>query len=73
MNVVLTFFGIVFVLGGFMMFFRPTMEFMIRLTNSMKGIHTKITSVTVWTYRISGVLAVLFGLFLLMGSGVIGT
>lgn len=51
------------------MFFKPTMEFMIRFTNSMRGIQTKITSVTIWTYRIGGILAIVFGLFMLLASG----
>lgn len=70
-NIVFAFFGIVFIVWGISMLFKPTREFTIRLTNSMRGIQTKITTITVWTYRIYGILAIIFGALMLFASGLL--
>ena len=56
--------GYLFIIFGALMLPRTTIEWSIRTSNAMRGIKTEITKGTLLTYRISGIIIILFGLLL---------
>lgn len=59
--------GVIFLLLGFLTLYRPTLEWLIRLSNTTRGVETKITRGTVLTYRFVGAIVILFGLLVAFG------
>lgn len=56
--------GYILIIIGALMFPRTSIEWSIRTSNTMRGIKTEITKGTILTYRISGIIIILFGLLL---------
>lgn len=60
--------GVVFLLIGMLMFFRPVIEGMVSLRNTMMGTQTKITSGTILFYRIGAVILILVSVIIVVAS-----
>jgi hypothetical protein len=58
--------GIIFLLIGVTLLFRPVIEFYIRFNNTVRGVQTKITKGTLLAYRALGVFWIIFSLLLLL-------
>lgn len=59
--------GIIFLLFGVIMLFRPVIEWFIKFNNSMRGVQTKITGGTILFYRIAAILWISFSLLIIFG------
>lgn len=56
------------IIYGLLCIYRPSLEWMIKTSNTMRGVETKITSGTVICYRIIGTIFLIVGLLILLGS-----
>ncbi|OGY07466.1 MAG: hypothetical protein A3D24_01650 [Candidatus Blackburnbacteria bacterium RIFCSPHIGHO2_02_FULL_39_13] len=55
--------GVVLFIVGFLLLFRPVIEWSVRFKNSTQGIQTKVSPATIWTYRIIAIIFILIGFF----------
>lgn len=56
--------GYIFIVLGLIMLPKMTIEWMIKTSNTMRGIKTEITKGTIITYRVSGLIMILLGILL---------
>lgn len=59
--------GYLFLILGILLLFRPVIETLIKLRNSLMGVQTKITNGTILWYRVGAVLWIIFSLLIIMG------
>ncbi len=64
----MSFFGVVFLLIGMSMFFRPVIEAMVNLRNTMMGTQTKITNETILFYRIGALILIVISVTVIATS-----
>ncbi len=58
--------GIILVLVGVLFWIKPFMVWLITLQNKLRGTQTNITNITVWYYRILGIIMIGAGLFVML-------
>jgi len=59
--------GIILLIIGLSMFYRPTLEWFVKINNSMRGIATNITNTTIITYRTVGIIFIILGILIMTG------
>ncbi len=60
--------GIIIIVIGFLFWIKPLVVAFIQLRNTLRGQQTNITPMTIWYYRICGLIAVIAG-FVILISG----
>lgn len=60
-------FGIFFLIIGVVMLFKPAIELVIKLRNTMMGTQTKITDGTILLHRIIAIIWIIFSLLIILG------
>ena len=59
--------GTILLIIGLSMFYRPTLEWFVKINNSMRGIATNITNTTIITYRTVGIIFIILGILIMTG------
>lgn len=60
--------GIILVVIGLLFWVRPLVIWFIQLRNSFRGTQTNISEMTIWYYRICGLVAIIIGCVLFFGK-----
>jgi uncharacterized protein YjeT (DUF2065 family) len=56
---------LIFIIVGLLSVYRPTLEWMIKFRNSVRGVNTEITETTIIYHRIAGIITLVIGIFFL--------
>lgn len=60
------FVGVIFVVLGAVNIYRPSLEWLIKVRNGIRGVNTQITNFTIIYHRISGAILLIIGLIFLI-------
>ena len=56
---------LIFIVIGLASIYRPTLEWLIKFGNSLRGVKTEISGLTIIYYRITGTILLIIGVFYL--------